>query len=101
MHFVFVFFPNRAVFRFLLGGRSGAQMMVRSEIIRGRFRNSYENPEPFVPNEMAEVKLPLQDVCHTFKAGHRIMIHVQSNLVSVDRSEPSEVRRQNFQGDRR
>lgn len=57
---------------------SGAQLMVRSEIIRGRFRNSYENPEPFVPNEMAEIKLPLQDVCHTFKAGHRIMIHVQS-----------------------
>jgi len=62
----------------ILANASGAQMMVRSEIIRGRFRNSYENPEPFVPNEMAEVKLPLQDVCHTFKAGHRIMIHVQS-----------------------
>ena len=57
---------------------SGAQLMIRSEVIRGRFRNSYENPEPFVPNEMAEIKLPLQDVCHTFKAGHRIMIHVQS-----------------------
>lgn len=57
---------------------AGAQLMVRSEIIRGRFRNSYEKPEPFVPNEIAEVKLPLQDVCHTFKKGHRIMIHVQS-----------------------
>ena len=57
---------------------SGAQLMVRSEVIRGRFRNIYEKPEPFVPNEMAEIKLPLQDVCHTFKTGHRIMIHVQS-----------------------
>ena len=57
---------------------SGAHLMIRSEVIRGRFRNSYEKPEPFVPNEITEVKLPLQDVCHTFKKGHRIMIHVQS-----------------------
>lgn len=57
----------------------GFQQMVRSEVIRGRFRNSYEKPEPFVPNEITEVNLPLQDVCHTFKPGHRIMIHVQSS----------------------
>ena len=56
----------------------GYQLMVRSEVIRGRFRNSYEHPEPFVPGEVAEVKLPLQDVLHTFKKGHRIMIQVQS-----------------------
>lgn len=56
----------------------GFQQMVRSEVIRGRFRNSYEKPEPFAPGEMAEINLPLQDVCHTFKKGHRIMIHVQS-----------------------
>ena len=56
----------------------GFQQMVRSEVIRGRFRNSYENPEPFEPNQIATVDLPLQDVCHTFKRGHRIMIHVQS-----------------------
>ena len=57
---------------------SGFQQMVRSEVIRGRFRNSYEKPEPFVPGEMTQINLPLQDVCHTFKKGHRIMIHVQS-----------------------
>ncbi len=56
----------------------GFQQMVRSEVIRGRFRNSYEKPEPFVPGEIAEINLPLQDVCHTFKKGHRIMVHVQS-----------------------
>ena len=53
--------------------------MVRSEVIRGRFRNSYETPEPFEPGKVAEINLPLQDVCHTFKKGHRIMIHVQSS----------------------
>ena len=56
----------------------GFQQMVRSEVIRGRFRNSFEKPEPFVSGEVAEVNLPLQDVCHTFKKGHRIMVHVQS-----------------------
>lgn len=57
---------------------AGYQQMVRSEVIRGRFRNSYEKPEPFVPGKIAEINLPLQGVCHTFKKGHRIMIHVQS-----------------------
>lgn len=56
----------------------GYQQMVRSEVIRGRFRNSYEKPEPFVPNQVADINLPLQDVYHTFKKGHRIMIHIQS-----------------------
>ncbi len=57
---------------------AGYQQMVRSEIIRGRFRNSYEDPEPFVPGEVTTVNLPLQDVFHTFKRGHRIMVQIQS-----------------------
>ena len=57
---------------------AGFQLMVRSEVMRGRFRNSYEHPQPFVPGELAEINLPMQDVCHTFKAGHRMMVQVQS-----------------------
>jgi putative CocE/NonD family hydrolase len=65
----------------------GYQMMVRSEVIRGRFRDSYEFPEPFVPNQATHVVLPLQDVLHTFKRGHRIMVHVQSTWFPlVDRN---------------
>ena len=65
----------------------GYQMMVRSEVIRGRFRNSYEHPEQFAPNEPAFVKLPLQDVLHTFRKGHRIMVQVQSTWFPlVDRN---------------
>lgn len=56
----------------------GYQQMVRSEVLRGRFRNSYENPEPFVPNELTKVEVPLQDVLHTFKKGHRVMIQIHS-----------------------
>jgi len=52
--------------------------MVRSEVIRGRFRNSYEHPEPFEPGKITYVDLPLQDVLHTFKKGHKIQIQIQS-----------------------
>jgi putative CocE/NonD family hydrolase len=65
----------------------GYQMMVRSEVIRGRFRNSDEKPEPFVANEPTHVALELQDVLHTFKKGHRIMVQVQSTWFPlVDRN---------------
>lgn len=57
---------------------SNYHMMVRSEVMRGRFRNSFVNPEPFVPNEKTEVNIKLQDVFHTFKKGHKIQIQVQS-----------------------
>ncbi len=61
-----------------LTAMGGYQMMVRSEVIRGRFRNSYEHPEPFVSNEPTRVRLELQDVLHTFQEGHRIMVQIQS-----------------------
>ncbi|TMQ35334.1 MAG: CocE/NonD family hydrolase [Planctomycetota bacterium] len=65
----------------------GYQMMVRSEVIRGRFRNSYEKPEPFTPNQATRVPLKLQDVLHTFAKGHRIMVQVQSTWFPlVDRN---------------
>jgi predicted acyl esterase len=65
----------------------GYQMMVRSEVLRGRYRNSYEKPEPFVANEPTTVKVPLQDVLHTFQKGHRIMVQVQSSWFPlVDRN---------------
>ncbi len=55
------------------------QRMVRAEVMRGKFRNSYENPEAFVPGKISEVKINLNDVCHTFKKGHKIMVQVQSS----------------------
>jgi hypothetical protein len=65
----------------------GYQMMVRSEVMRGRFRNDPRRPEPFVPGEPTLVRIPLQDVCHTFRAGHRIMVQVQSTWFPlVDRN---------------
>ena len=58
--------------------KAAQQTLVRAEVFRGRFRNSYEKPEPFTPDQVAEVSFELWDVFHTFKRGHRIMVHVQS-----------------------
>ena len=57
----------------------GYQMLVRGEIMRGKFRNSFEKPEPFTPGKITQVKWELPDVAHTFKKGHRIMIQIQSS----------------------
>ena len=57
----------------------GYQMLVRGEIMRGKFRNSFEKPEAFVPNQITNVKYTLPDVAHTFKKGHKLMIQIQSS----------------------
>jgi putative CocE/NonD family hydrolase len=63
------------------------QMLVRGEVMRGRFRNSFETPAAFTPNKVEKVKFELPDVAHTFKKGHRIMIQIQSSWFPlVDRN---------------
>jgi putative CocE/NonD family hydrolase len=57
----------------------GYQMHLAGEIMRGRFRTSLEKPEPMVPGEVTPINIDLRDRYHTFKAGHRIMVHVQSS----------------------
>lgn len=65
----------------------GRQTLVRAEAMRGRFRESYEHPVPFVPGQETEVSFELWDVLHTFKRGHRVMIQIQSTWFPfVDRN---------------
>lgn len=65
----------------------GYQMLVRGEVFRGKFRNSFEKPAPFVPNEITAVNYSLPDIAHTFKKGHRIMIQIQNSWFPlVDRN---------------
>lgn len=54
------------------------EQMVRSESMRGKYRNGFDKPEAFVPGQVTPVNFELQDVLHTFKKGHRIMVQVQS-----------------------
>jgi uncharacterized protein len=65
----------------------GYQQLIRGDVMRGRFRNSYEKPEPFIPNEPTTVNFTLNDTCHTFRTGHRLMIQVHSTWFPlVDRN---------------
>lgn len=57
----------------------GYQMLVRGEIMRGKYRNSFETPAPFIPGKITRVKFTLPDVAHTFKKGHRLMVQIQSS----------------------
>ena len=65
----------------------GYEMLVRGEVMRGKFRNSFEKPEAFVPGKITAVNYTVPDVAHTFKKGHRIMIQVQNSWFPlVDRN---------------
>ncbi|MCA9092509.1 MAG: CocE/NonD family hydrolase, partial [Planctomycetaceae bacterium] len=65
----------------------GYQQLVRGDVMRGKFRTSFENPEPFVPGEPTRVRFTLHDTSHTFRTGHRLMIQVQSSWFPlVDRN---------------
>ncbi|MFQ5739745.1 MAG: CocE/NonD family hydrolase [Acidobacteriota bacterium] len=56
----------------------GYEMLVRGDVLRGKFRNSLIDPEPFVSNHVTPVEFELQDVFHSFEKGHRIMVQIQS-----------------------
>lgn len=57
----------------------GYQQLIRSEIIRGKYRNDPAKPQAFKPNAITDVSVELQDVLHTFKKGHRVMVQIQSS----------------------
>lgn len=65
----------------------GYEMLVRGEPFRAKFRNSFEHPEPLVPGKITDVDFTMQDINHTFRKGHRIMVQVQSSWFPlVDRN---------------
>jgi uncharacterized protein len=65
----------------------GYQQLLRGDVMRGKFRESYEHPKAFTPGEPTPVHFTMQDVCHTFRSGHRIMVQVQSSWFPlVDRN---------------
>jgi len=79
----------------------GYQQLVRGEPFRGKFRNGFDKPEPFVPGKIATIQYVMPDICHTFKKGHRIMVQVQSSwfplidrnpqkFVEIPKAKPSD-----------
>lgn len=65
----------------------GYQQLVRGEPFRGKFRKSFEKPEPFTPGQMDKISFTMPDVFHTFRSGHKLMVQVQSSWFPlVDRN---------------
>jgi predicted acyl esterase len=65
----------------------GYQQLVRGDVMRSRFRDSFEKPEAMVPGKVTKIEFTMPDVCHTFRRGHRVMVHVQSSWFPlVDRN---------------
>ena len=56
----------------------GYQLMIASEVLRGRFRRGFEKPEPVASNRVNEYTIDLHSNHHAFLKGHRIMAQVQS-----------------------
>jgi len=66
---------------------AGYQFMVRGEVMRGKYRESFADPKPFETGKTTEVKFAMPDVSHTFAPGHKLMIQVQSSWFPlVDRN---------------
>jgi len=83
------------------GTMAGYQQLVRANPLRGKFRNGFEHPEPFVPGKVEAISYHLGDVNHTFRRGHRIMVQVQSSwfplvdlnpqtFVSIPKAKPED-----------
>ncbi len=65
----------------------GYQQLVRGEPFRGKFRNSFSEPEPFTPGKLSKIEYTMPDILHTFRRGHRIMVQIQSSWFPlVDRN---------------
>jgi len=66
----------------------GYQMLLRGEPFRGKFRKSFEKPEPFTPGKVEKLEFELPDIFHTFRRGHRIMVQVQSTWYPLTDRNP-------------
>ena len=68
----------------------GYQMLVRGEIFRGRYRESFEQPKAFEPGVVTNVKFDLPDIAHTFLPGHKLMVQVQSSWFPIADRNPQQ-----------
>ena len=68
-------FPDTLPDRPAMGGY---ELMVTGDIMRGRYRNGFDKPAPIPPNTVEPFTVDLHQQSYTFKAGHRIMVQVQS-----------------------
>jgi putative CocE/NonD family hydrolase len=80
--------PNKRVLDAPPLHMGGYQELLRGEPMRAKFRNSWEKPEPLTPGKMTDVDFTMPDLFHTFRAGHRIMVQVQSSWFPLTDRNP-------------
>ncbi len=68
----------------------GYQQLVRAEILRGRYRNSFEKPEAFKPDQVTPLHLEVPDLLHTFRKGHKLMVQIQSSWFPLADRNPQQ-----------
>ncbi len=66
----------------------GYEQLVRGEPFRGKYRKSFEKPVPFEPGKPDRITFQLPDIAHTFRAGHRIMVQIQSSWFPLTDRNP-------------
>jgi hypothetical protein len=66
----------------------GYQQLIRGEPFRGKFRKSFEKPVPFEPGKPDRIAFAMPDIAHTFRAGHRIMVQIQSSWFPLTDRNP-------------
>ena len=72
------------------GEKAGMQMLVRGDVVRGRYRDGFTRPKAFVPGSPETVPFRTTDLAHTFRAGHRVMIQVQSTWFPLAERSPQQ-----------
>lgn len=72
------------------GEHAGMQMLVRGDVVRGRYRDGFAHPKAFVPGSPERVPFRTTDIAHTFRAGHRIMVQVQSSWFPLLERNPQQ-----------
>ncbi len=80
--------PNKRVLDAPPLHMGGYQQLLRGEPFRARFRNSWQKPEPLIPNKEADINFTMPDLFHTFRRGHRIMVQVQSSWFPLTDRNP-------------
>jgi predicted acyl esterase len=66
----------------------GYQQLVRGEPFRGKFRQGFDKPVPFVPDKPDRIRFALPDVAHTFRRGHKVMVQIQSSWFPLTDRNP-------------
>lgn len=69
----------------------GYEMLIRGEVLRGRFREGFDKEKAFTPDEITNVKLTLPDVAHTVKKGHKLMIQIQHTWFPLVDRNPNQM----------